>query len=805
MGRPTATLAHLRRKDTLVFPISRISSGTIRCGPALEGWHPVKEHQSSPPEAGPAAVADPVWRAFVDPPDDARPRAWWHWMDGNVDPAGIVRDLRWLHDVGVRGVQVFDGGMGGPLVVPAPVRPGSDGVGRGSGHGEAHGGGAGHGTRRRDLVGMERRRRTVGRTRRRDEEGGLVGVRRRRGRDRRGRACRPCRRCRASTRTARAGAPRRTPTAGRRTGACSRSPPTRPTRRWSPTPCRASAPIGDWSCLTDGSFGRTLALPRDPDGWSTAWIEQEFADPVTVRSVVVGLPGPRGFGAAPPASAVLQASDDGVAYRDVAELPADAVPARTASFPAVTARRFRLVLSGGERGGRAPAGGGRRAPPARAAHGRHLPRLGVRPPRGGARPSRRGQGRLRGRGRLLRRADRPASRRGVRGSGHRRRPHRPACTTACCAGTRPPGDWPVLRLGASLTGQTNGPALADATGLEVDKLDGERVRAYLDTHLRRFAIGDGDGSTPPLPASPHCSATASRPARRTGRTRSSSTSHALRGYDPAPWLPALAGYVVGGPRHPIASCTTTGARSPSSSPTSTTARSRRRRIGAAWRTTPRRSRTDDRSSATTSPCARTPTCRWARCGRSTPSAARSPTYVADLKGASSVAHVHGKAWVGRGGVHDLRPAVGVHAAHAQARRRPAARPRRHAVLHPHLAAPADRRSAARHRPRAVPRPGLHDQRDVVGHGAAVDRLPRAVLGGAAAGRAGGRRRGLRRRGGAGDRALRAPVRHRRPGRLRLRLRGAGCSGRRPTRRGRCRGRRRRDGIACCTSAGRASG
>ncbi|HEY5859526.1 MAG TPA: glycosyl hydrolase, partial [Actinomycetota bacterium] len=86
----------------------------------------MNEHQSSPPDAGPAAETDPVWRAFIDPPDEARPRAWWHWMDGNVDPAGIVRDLRWLHDVGVRGVQVFDGGMGGPLVVPAAVRPGSE-------------------------------------------------------------------------------------------------------------------------------------------------------------------------------------------------------------------------------------------------------------------------------------------------------------------------------------------------------------------------------------------------------------------------------------------------------------------------------------------------------------------------------------------------------------------------------------------------------------------------------------------------------------------------------------------------------
>ena len=80
------------------------------------------EHAAPTPDAG----SDPLWDAFVDPPDDARPRTWWHWMDGNVDPDGIVRDLRWLHRVGVRGVQLFDGGMGGPLVVPTPVRPGTE-------------------------------------------------------------------------------------------------------------------------------------------------------------------------------------------------------------------------------------------------------------------------------------------------------------------------------------------------------------------------------------------------------------------------------------------------------------------------------------------------------------------------------------------------------------------------------------------------------------------------------------------------------------------------------------------------------
>jgi len=66
-----------------------------------------------------------VWAGFADPPDEARPRAWWHWMDGNVDPEGVRLDLEWLHAAGVRGVQMFDGGMGTPLVVPEKVAFGS--------------------------------------------------------------------------------------------------------------------------------------------------------------------------------------------------------------------------------------------------------------------------------------------------------------------------------------------------------------------------------------------------------------------------------------------------------------------------------------------------------------------------------------------------------------------------------------------------------------------------------------------------------------------------------------------------------
>src|SRR4051794_20163814 len=74
---------------------------------------------------GPTMDHETLWAGFCVPPDEARPRAWWHWMDGNVDPDGIRLDLEWLHRVGVRGVQMFDGGMGTPLVVPRKVSHGS--------------------------------------------------------------------------------------------------------------------------------------------------------------------------------------------------------------------------------------------------------------------------------------------------------------------------------------------------------------------------------------------------------------------------------------------------------------------------------------------------------------------------------------------------------------------------------------------------------------------------------------------------------------------------------------------------------
>ena len=582
---------------------------------------------------------DSLWTGFCDPPDDARPRAWWHWMDGNVDPEGIRLDLEWQHRVGVRGVQMFDGGMGTPLVVPERVRHGSAewrdavrlasataqrlglefAVATSAGWSAAGGPWVSPGDAMKKIVWSETP--VEGGRRVEQQLAALPDV---------------------------AGPYQDCPPWGADPAAHRFAhdwlvvavPADEAQQVLVPGSIEAAEPIGDWSALVDGSYATTVSLPRDPDAASSSWLEQVFDEPVTVSAVTVGLPGPRGFGAAPPPDAVLEASDDGLDYRVVAELPevggAKAVPVRTVAFPPVRARRFRLVLTGI---GAAQA----------------LPRLapGVQLPP------------------VLRRVDRFlvsefALRSGGRvhaaevKAGFAAAPDYYALDTgadvdpAAVDPSRvvdltdrldehgvlrwdaPPGAWCILRFGASLTGQTNGPASPEATGLEVDKLDGDKVRRYLDTYLALF-----DGARLDALLSDSIE---SGPQNFTDDLRERFAE--LRGYDPLPWLPALAGYVVGDPartdrflfdsRRTIADLlareyyATLEAEAHARGLTyyAEALEDHRPQLG------------DDlamRAHADVPMGA-----MWVF----EPGAGPAPTYVADLKGASSVAHVYGKPFTG---------------------------------------------------------------------------------------------------------------------------------------------------------------
>ena len=57
-------------------------------------------------------------KGFVTPPDSAKPHTWWHWMNGNVTKEGITADLEAMARVGIGGAQIFNAGCG---INPGPV------------------------------------------------------------------------------------------------------------------------------------------------------------------------------------------------------------------------------------------------------------------------------------------------------------------------------------------------------------------------------------------------------------------------------------------------------------------------------------------------------------------------------------------------------------------------------------------------------------------------------------------------------------------------------------------------------------
>jgi len=68
-------------------------------------------------QVAPPAAPDPLLQDFADPPASARPRVWWHWMNGNITKEGIRLDLEWMKRVGIGGVQNFDASLMTPQVV----------------------------------------------------------------------------------------------------------------------------------------------------------------------------------------------------------------------------------------------------------------------------------------------------------------------------------------------------------------------------------------------------------------------------------------------------------------------------------------------------------------------------------------------------------------------------------------------------------------------------------------------------------------------------------------------------------------
>ena len=493
----------------------------------------------------PNTHADQLFAGFVNPPMSSRPRVWWHWMDGNVDEPGIVKDLEWLAASGAGGVQAFTGSMGHPQYTQDRVAFRSpawrsamkcaattaDRLGLELAVATSAGWSATGGPWVRPAAGMKKLVWSVAHVSAGQAEPVVVPA--------------P---------PSSSGPYQDVPFAAVR-----KDPIGVPDhyediavlalpRRGGHAPLRgarisSSGPLAGErvpESLADGRFWPSVELPAEQ---GAGWLAADFDKPAVVASVRVGLPAQRGFGVPPAPRARLEASDDGVTFQTVVDLPVSPSPVRSASFPAVTARHFRLVLGVGAAG----------TPPATP---------GVKPL---AFPAPAGSvfkvsGLQLFSGTRITRAEEKAGYAPVPdfyaldgGPGRASDAVRPQEVIDVSSHLGPDGildwvpedgEWTVLRFGYSLTGHLNAPAPTDATGLEVDKLDAGLVTEYFEHYLGFFedAVGAELLGTTGISALLSDSIE-SGPQNWTTGMRLEFTNR--RGYDLLPWLPAVSGIIVG--------------------------------------------------------------------------------------------------------------------------------------------------------------------------------------------------------------------------------------------------------------------
>ena len=460
-----------------------------------------------------AAAQDPLREGFSDPPRDARPRVWWHWMNGNISKDGIRKDLEWMDRAGIVGFHNFDAGLDVPQVVDrrlAYMTPEwkdafrymldlADSLGMEVSLPSSPGWSCTGGpwVRKEDAM-----KKLVWRTM--EIDGGCKVE------------CalpEPYETCgfyqdipQYPSDPHRYDYYRDVAVIAVRMGDADRS--------MQELGVTASASDGsDVLTLFDGSLAEACTVSPGPDG--IAWVMYSFPEKITARSFFTCVSGRERnhFKRA------LECSDDGISWRTLLpELPMTNTPVKTFDIDA-SARFFRLRST---------------------ASGQDLDftefivspvvKVSMEAEKSGFYASA-----VIGNGWIT-----PATGDAVREEDVI--DISPCCTGGMLQWDAPEGRWRIFRFGWNLTGKRNGPASPEATGLEVDKFDADAVARYYSDYLALYddASGGRVGSVIKYIMLDSYEAkcqtwTATMPEEFLAR----------RGYSLLPWLPAVAGTVIG--------------------------------------------------------------------------------------------------------------------------------------------------------------------------------------------------------------------------------------------------------------------
>jgi hypothetical protein len=488
---------------------------------------------------------------FLNPPQSARPRVWWHWMNGNITKEGIRADLEWMHRVGIGGFQNFDAALMTPKIVDKRLTymtPDwkdaflfttklADSLGlemaiAGSpGWSESGGPWVTPAQAMKKFVWSETH-----------VEGGKIF---------KGVLPKPP----STTGPFQNLVPRN---AFDLTGGNEIAPPefyadaavvayrlpeSDVTMASLNPKVTSSGGKFNLAALTDGDLVTSTLLPYAKPG-EDAWIQFEFKQPETMQSLTIvggGYGGMFGMGG-DPNNRALKVSNDGKVFSSVTDILSGGVEQRTITFSPVTARYFRFTW-------KTPMPQPSFNPGADFGFDFGMPK----PPTGTKiaelvlhRISR--VNRFEEKAAFATATDLYAASTPEVNTGEAVKKADVINLTSSMKpdGTlewdAPAGTWMVLRLGYSLTGHKNSPASPEATGLEVDKLSADHVKAYFNNYLDQYK--DATGGMMGQKGLQYMITDSWEAGTQNWTDNMISEFNKRRGYDILPWLPVLTGHIV---------------------------------------------------------------------------------------------------------------------------------------------------------------------------------------------------------------------------------------------------------------------
>ena len=508
------------------------------------------------------AVSDRLKHGFENPPNSARPRVWWHWMNGNVTREGIRLDLEWMHRVGLGGFQNFDAALYTPKVVQRRIvymTPEWKSTFL-------------YATKLANRLGLEE---AIASSPGWSETGGPWVP-----------PAEAMKKYVWSETQVEGGEPftGRLPEPPGTTGPFQDVPlvpdpvmpgdkaPAIPTEFYRDSTVVAyrlpegDVPIANFhpsitssadasgirinpTLLSDGDYAKSVDLPSAPMG-QAAWIRYTFEKPVTIQAVTLVLAAPAAGSAVSSthgdSEVYLEASDDGQKFRRLLPIGAGDIGTTRSFFP-VTARVFQVAFVATAARPPLPADDdpdgwmGVHVARTSAPHFERITELVLSP---GARVQY-----FQEKAAFVAVDDtyRMATPRVAPGDAIDLSSVTDLTGKMQADGrlewTPPAGRWVILRMGYSLLGITNHPATGEATGLEVDKLNRSYVKHYMDHYLDSYKSTVGSDWMGRRGVK--YVVTDSWEAGAQNWTENILAEFKKRrGYDPHPWLPVLTGHVV---------------------------------------------------------------------------------------------------------------------------------------------------------------------------------------------------------------------------------------------------------------------